>query len=133
MEAFKIVPLKSVGTITFGMGRKEIRDLLGEWKEFKKNRFSKATTDSFGFCHVYYDTNECCEAVEFFSEAELLLNEKNIMTMTFQDFCGYVEKLDSDLQIATDGCTSKKIGLSAYAPYGEIESIFISRQDYWDN
>jgi hypothetical protein len=133
MESFKIVPLKGVGAITFGMKRKEVRKILGDWQEFRKNRFSKATADSFGFCHVYYDTNECCEAVEFFSEAELLLNEKNILTMAFKDFCGYVKKLDSDLQIAADGCTSKKIGLSAYAPYGEIESILVSRQGYWDN
>ena len=56
MKKWIIVPNKKVGDIEFGMKRKTVREVIGEeYKEFKKNIFSKNTTDDYGEFHVYYN------------------------------------------------------------------------------
>ena len=55
-----VVPLQEVNGVKFGMHRNEVRAILGEAREFKKSKFSKNTTDDFGYCHVFYDTDNQC-------------------------------------------------------------------------
>ena len=66
MIKMDIVPLISVGKVEFGMPRTEVRQIFGEFSEFRKSELSKNTADAFSFCHVYYDNNNCCEAIEIF-------------------------------------------------------------------
>ena len=54
MSKFVINSLKSVGNIKFGESREEVRKEYGDFKEFKKSKYSKNTTDDFKSFHVYY-------------------------------------------------------------------------------
>ena len=38
------------------------------------NEFDINTADNFGFCHVFYDENDKCEAIEIFDEVEVYVN-----------------------------------------------------------
>ena len=79
MSTFHIKPLKSVGEIEFGMDRELVRKTINrQYDEFRKNKFSINTTDDFGEFHVYYDKTNCCEAVEFFEESILIVNDKQL-------------------------------------------------------
>ena len=51
-------PLESVGDVKFGMTREEVRSILGDAEEFKKDPDDDITTDDFGFCHVFYDEDD---------------------------------------------------------------------------
>ncbi len=61
MERINVFPLKGFeglefGDVEFGMDRETVRSRLGKYTEFKKSEDSENTTDDFGFCHVYYDS-----------------------------------------------------------------------------
>lgn len=129
MDKIQVIPLKSVGEIHFGMKREEVRDILGvEAKEFRKTKFSANTTDDYGFCHVYYNSNDECEAVEIFDEIQVsvggniifpggLENAKNLIS-DFEEECGtYISK-------------SNSIGI--YAPTGKLESILFGVRGYYE-
>lgn len=132
MNEFIIVPLKKVGDVEFGMERSKVREIFGEYKEFKKNKFSKNTTDSFKFFHVYYDENDKCEAIEFFEKVTLKINDITIFPATYKEACDNLKKIDEYIKIEEDCCTSCNESISIYAPAGEIESILFAVKGYFD-
>ena len=128
MKILKVIPLSEVNGVKFGMKRDEVRNILGNATEFKKSKFSKTTTDDFGFCHVFYNQNDECEAIEIFDESEVQIenvtvfpaeiNKLKEMLMDFEDDnCGFI-------------CKSKSIGV--YAPEGRMESILFGCAGYYD-
>lgn len=128
MNKWRVEPLKSVNGITFGMSRKEVRNIFPvAANEFKKSKFSKNTADDFGMCHVYYNINDECEAVEIFDEITVLIDEKIIFPTTLvlaeeiigafeEDFGSYVNKQNS-------------VGI--YAPKDKMESILFGNKGYY--
>ena len=83
MDNWIVIPMKKVNDIEFGMERSEVRKKFTiPAKEFKKSKFSKRTTDDFGSCHVYYDKNDKCEAVEIFDDVMVYINDKKIFPTT---------------------------------------------------
>jgi hypothetical protein len=131
MSEFVIVPLKKVGDIEFGMDRSKVREILGEYKEFRKNKFSRNTTDDFKICHVYYDINNKCEAVEIFEKVTLKINNTIIYPAAYKEVCNFLKELDEDAELEEDSCTSFKKAISIYAPGGEVESILIEAEGYF--
>lgn len=128
MVKYNVTPLKGFNDVQFGMSRTEIHRILGEpIRAFKKSQFSKVTTDDYSNYHIFYDKNDCFEAVEFFEATEVadLKNStifdvfetlKNPAYNFFQDGDGY---LDIDLSIGV------------YAPDNSIESILFAVKDYY--
>lgn len=128
MVRINVVPLKEVNGIKFGMKRAEVRKIWGEAREFKKSKFSKITTDDFGFCHVFYNTNDECEAVEIFEDVEVVIDGRII-------FPGEIdtEKAAIDGFIEEDGSwinAQKSIGI--YAPDKNMESILFGIKGYYE-
>ena len=129
MPKFVINSLVSVGNIRFGENREEVRKKLGDFKEFKKSKFSKNTTDDFKNFHVYYTSDNKVEAVEFFPGSELEFEGKNLFEMKYSDF----EFTDTDTQQDSSGITYKNLGFSVYSPSNEeIESIVVFAKGYYD-
>ena len=98
--------LVEVGGVKFGMKRSEVRKIFGEATEFKKSKFSKNTTDDFGFCHVYYNQYNECEAIEIFYNIEVevdnkiifptsLDNAKKVLVNLIKDEECYIDKKNS--------------------------------------
>ena len=128
MVRINVVPLKEVNGIKFGMKRAEVRKILGEAREFKKSKFSKITTDDFGFCHVFYNTNDECEAVEIFEDIEVVIDGRIV-------FPGEIdtEKVAIDGFVEEDGSwinAQKSIGI--YAPDKNMESILFGIKGYYE-
>lgn len=103
MKKLKINPAVSVNNIPFGANREDVRKAFGEYKEFKKNKFSKNTSDDFGEFHVFYTNDNKFDAVEIFdiiNETEVYIHDeklnedinriKEIFPDTIKDESGYV-------------------------------------------
>ncbi len=129
MNSFDVIPLVEVGGVKFGMKREEVRKIFGNAREFKKTRFSRNTTDDFGFCHVFYNGNDECEAIEFFNGSELTMHGFVIMPSSI----GELQKIITDLH-EEDGCLiSSSLSIGITISSNEIESILFGCSDYYVN
>ena len=128
MDRINVIPLKSVGEVKFGMKRTDVRSFWGEANEFKKSKFSKTTTDDFGFCHVYYNSSDECEAVEFFEGIEIYISGKKIFPGEIVEVMSVLPGLVKD----EDDYTDTKSSVGIYAPSGRLESILFGETGYYE-
>ena len=128
MERWDLKPLESVGVLSFGMDREEARKLLGDkFTVFRKNKFSKNTTDDYGKFHVYYTPDDKVEAVEFFEGVEIDLDGKTIFpiqTKEIEKALPGIEKDNSDYTSA-----EKSIGYATNTVMAE--SILVAGAGYF--
>lgn len=122
-----VVPTRKVGEVEFGMSREEVRALLGDATEFYKFEDDSNTTDDFGFCHVFYDQDNTCEAIEIFSEAEVFCNDALIFPT---DFIA-AKKAIPDFEEDDEGLISYSQSMGIYAPDGDMESILFGKTGYY--
>lgn len=122
------IPLVQVGGIRFGESRATVRKQFGEYREYRKSRFSKNTTDDFGFCHVYYDVNDHVEAFEIFRGTEVVVNGK----VVFPGSISAIEKETGEFQKDDGGWINKRMSIGIYAPENEMEGILFGRKGYYD-
>lgn len=128
MDNWIAIPMKKVNDIEFGMERSEVRKKFAvPVREFKKSKYSKRTTDDFGSCHVYYDGNDKCEAVEIFDEVAVYVDDKKIFPVTVEE----VKKIIPDLVEEEDSYISEKLSIGIYAPDDKMESILIGCEGYY--
>lgn len=123
-----IIPNVGFNNILFGMSRDEVREKLGEPEEFYKADDDVNTTDDFGFCHVFFDENNKCEAVEIFDEAEVYMDNMLI----FPTDLASAEKIIEDSEQDDDGLISYSGSIGIYAPDGAMESILCGKKGYYD-
>ncbi len=127
MKQIQVKPLVSVGDIRFGMERAKVRSILGTAEEFKKTSSSKNTTDDFGFCHVYYDENDKCIAVELFNDVEVFIGSVSLFSSTFNE----LKTVLPDLQETKSQYKSKEFSCGFYVPNGEVETILFGIKNYY--
>ena len=128
MDKWTVIPTKKVNDIEFGMERSEVRKKFPvPAREFKKSKFSKRTTDDFGSCHVYYDENDRCEAVEIFDDAEVYMDGKKVFPITVQE----IMEIIPDLVKEDDSFIGDKTSIGIYAPGDKMESILIGCEGYY--
>ncbi len=128
MDNWIAIPLKKVNDIEFGMSREEVRKKFAvPVREFKKSRFSKRTTDDFGCCHVYYDENDQCEAIEIFDDIAIYMDHKKIFPATIKEACEII----TDLKKEDDSYISEKMSVGIYAPGDKMESILFGCEGYY--
>ncbi|MEH7009219.1 hypothetical protein V7087_00110 [Neobacillus niacini] len=131
MKEWIVEPLNKVGEIHFKMTREEVRKILGDFKEFKKTKYSKNTTDDFNFCHVFYDINNICEAIEIFDSITIKIGNSKIFPGDFSNAINILSQIDENLEIEKDSCISinKSIGVSA--SNNKVESILFGKKGYY--
>ena len=93
------------------------------------NEFDINTADNFGFCHVFYDENYECEAIEIFYESEVYVNGSLIFPTDFETAKKVIEDLEED----DDGLISISKSIGIYAPCGDMESILFGKEGYYDD
>lgn len=120
------VPLESVNDVNFGMMRDEVRRYFGTAKEFKKSRFSKNTSDDFGWCHVYYDEQNKCQAIEIF-EGEVFIKD----TLVFPADINNIKSLCADMTADSDGYISVINSIGIYLADEKAESIVFAKPGYY--
>lgn len=128
MKILKVIPLAEVNGVKFGMKRCDVRKIFGNATEFKKSKFSKTTTDDFGFCHVFYNKNDECEAIEIFDENEVQIDDITV----FPDNADKLKSMFSDIEDDDCGFISKSKSIGVYAPDGKMESILFGCTGYYD-
>lgn len=122
-------PLKCVGGIELGVSRSAVREASGiPRKEFKKTPLSTNTTDDFGAFHVYYDDDDCCEAVEFFDDVEVEVAGNVVFPVTPEEAQRVIPSLVPD----GDGLISIEESIGIYAPDGTMESILFGVKGYYE-
>ena len=125
---FKIIPNKAVGKITFGLSREEVKNLLSGFRgAFKKGKFSKNTTDDFGYCHVYYDESDRCVAIEFFEKCDLIYNDINLYDLN----ASTLQNLFSDIKEEYGSFISEKYSIGIVMDNNTVESILIGKENYY--
>ena len=123
---FNVTPNIGVNGVLFGAERSKVRSALGAYSEFKKSPFSKNTADDFGQCHVFYDSENRFQAIEFFS-GEVYIDDKKIFPATINQ----VKKIIPDLINDDNGLLSFSQSVGIYAPAEEIESILFGQAGYY--
>ena len=129
MKKIIIIPLIGFSEIKFGMFRKNVRLLLGNYREFFKNEYSVNSADDFGYCHIFYDKDNKFEAVEFFQDVELFIDDKCIFPGTITE----IQKIIKDLK-EEYGCfisKSKSIGIVVNDTI--IESVLVGNSGYYND
>lgn len=128
MAIFFIEPFKRVGHISFGSDRESVRKEMGEYKEFRKSRFSRNSTDAFGGCHVYYGQDNHVEAVELFRGETPIYKHKNLFMFTPDQI---VMLFADEKVIRSDSTVSfPSYGVDLSIADGQIDSVFIHVKDY---
>jgi len=126
-----IEPYKGFNGIYFGDHRDDVRKKVGAYKEFRKGKFSKNTTDDFGNFHAFYDEENKLEAVEFFqgdvffNGERLFPNTKQQLVLTLKHFCE--DTFSSDSSVG-----SKSLGVESYTVAEDAEALLIGRCGYFD-
>ena len=128
MDKIIVKPLIEVGGVKFGMKRADVRKIFGEATEFKKSKFSKNTTDDFGFCHVFYNVNDECEAVEIFDNTEVAIDGQVVFPTSIDNAKKVLKNLVKD----EDGYTDKEKSVGIYVLSGKMESILFGEMGYYD-
>ena len=126
---FDAVPTVSVNGVKFGMSREKVRSLLGTAAEFYKGKDAVNTTDNFKFCHVAYDENNKCEAIEIVDESEVYVKGSLIFPTDFETAKNVIEDLEED----DDGLISISKSIGIYAPCGDMESIVFGKEGYYSD
>lgn len=122
-------PLKRVGAIELGASRSAVRETANlPYKEFKKTPLSTNTTDDFGAFHVYYDDDDCCEAVEFFDDVEVEVDGRLVFPTSPEEARCAIPSLVSD----GGGLISVEESVGIYAPGGTMESILFGVKGYYE-
>ena len=133
MDKIEIEPYERVGNIKFGSERETVRKDNGNFKEFRKSRFSKNSTDDFSSFHVFYSEDDRVEAVEFFRESNLYFHDIQLFSQSYSDLKARFNALDSSIREDESGIIYKTLGFSVYSPDGEqVESILVFEKGYYD-
>ena len=131
-SAIVAIPTESVGSIRFGMTREMVRAAAGSiFTEFRKTRFSKNTSDDFGFMHVFYDEKDMCEAVELFSDSVVIVDGVCLMPSEKSDIDVWLKARDGSSEIHPDDSVSKLLAIGIAASSGKVESILFGRVGYY--
>lgn len=128
MFKWEVKPLEEINGIKFGMNREIVRNIIKtEFKEFKKSKFSKNTSDDFGFCHVFYNSSNEFIAIEFFKDIGLTINGKTI----FPIFVSEIKSIFPDLEKDNNQYISKINSIGISTENEKVESILFGIEGYY--
>ena len=131
MKCWTLNPTKSIGDIIFGMSRDEVRKVLfNDFIEFQKTDSCENTADDFGYCHVFYDKDNRCGAVEIFDSESINVTFNDVII--FPGTCDNLKAVFKDITEKEAGyLISVNSSIGAYAPNNEIESILFGKSEYY--
>ena len=133
MKEIKVVPGISVNGVAFGCDRAEIRKKLGnDFKEVKKNIFSRNTMDVYKDYHVFYSKDNTFEAIEVFGEVIVKMNKKVVFPGQLKGLMRELPELEKD---GADSYVDKTCSIALTVLPEEqdrIESILFGSKDYYN-
>lgn len=135
MDTEMIILYQGTDSLTIiGLDRTIIRGTINRpYTEFTKSAFSINSTDDYKLFHVFYDENNICEAIEFFNDCPLILENTQIIGITSDEIKNIVLKKDANLIEDEYGLVSKKLSLGISCPNGAVETVVIGKKGYYDD
>ena len=131
-QKITVIPLVQVGKIRFGMKRDEVRQVMGAgFTEFRKTKFSKNTSDDYGYIHVFYNSENECIAVEVFNDCEITI-DNTVLPAEPVAFNNWLRQHDKDAEISGDYATSLKLSIGMSALDGIVESVLFGNAGYYN-
>lgn len=128
MKKWELKPLESIGEIKFGMDRDDVHKLFEDkCTEFKKTKFSQNTSDDYKKFHIFYNSDNKVDAVEFFEDVEIILEGQVIFPIPI----GKIETAISGISREGESYThiEKSIGIETNS--GKVESILVGLKGYF--
>lgn len=133
-------PYGSIGKLKLGMTSEEIELIMGITPtKFKRVPTQKYDADKYPEFFVYYKKGGGCQAIEFFSPAEIIFQNKNLFQLSFKENKDFFQEIDKNIIVDNEGLTSLKYGIGLYAPFAEEtpeeipEGIIIFEKGYYDS
>jgi hypothetical protein len=136
-----IVPYQSVGPLSFGMAREEVRSIINSaYKVVKKTEQAEAPYDYFyelGI-HVHYSKEGQCEFIELGAPSRPLFLEHELLGQPFHLVYAWLKTISQAMRLSMAGVTSLDLGISLYVPglkdnpRAPVESISAFARGYWD-
>lgn len=130
MKQMTFIPYKSIGSVRFGSKREIVRKDNPKYFEFRKNKFSRNTTDNYGLYHVFYTKENCVEAVEVFKGIDIVLDGVTISSLSPDELVRHLS--DPKMVKESDSINFPSNGLSLSINDGTIESYLFYARGYWD-
>ena len=128
MYKWELKPCESIGPIKFGMDRSAVRKIIQiKCVEFQKSKYSKNTTDDFGWFHVFYTTDNKVDAVEIFEGIEIIMDGIVIFPIKTSDILNLIPDIEEDNGSYTH--VEKSIGIEADSE--NAESILVGSEGYY--
>lgn len=149
MKTFEIILGKSVGDINLGMPRDNVRQLLGEYREFNNNLIKMNSYDQFAFCNIGYDQNNNVDFISIFifKNIELTLENKSISNMSSLELFSFIYNMDKSVDLENGGVSfeNNKLGFAAFFEkepaltlstneeifYEKLKAITVTVPEYW--
>ncbi|MCM1506686.1 MAG: hypothetical protein NC177_06080 [Ruminococcus flavefaciens] len=126
-------------SFTFGMSKQEVHDLMGKEPEYIMN-----TLEYYDDFRVDYDTDDKVSAFEFFSWADVVLENDdfpdlkgiNLFSISNSKLDRTIKKHDSSAEVDGVGIVSLKYGIGTYCENSDSEpsdTVIIFRKGYYDS
>jgi hypothetical protein len=138
-----IQPHLGVGPVRFGMSPDDVHRMYGEpnWKR-APNDYSDSTREQFELRRLFVDFRSdtgCC-AVEMYPDARVMLEEVDLMAMSYRQLVGLLRGKGLSVVELGDGFRCDDLGLACYAskladsgvPEAPIESLMVYPRGYYD-
>lgn len=106
---YSLVPGQGVNNVCFNEPRETVRQKLGGYKEFKKSRFSKNTSDMFSSLCVFYTDDNKAREIEFYHGTQLMFRGKDLFQLSAEELMALFEK-DGAIRDHAD-ITVEKLGI----------------------
>jgi hypothetical protein len=130
----EIVPFERVGSLTFGLKREKVRELLGSnFKTFQKSPWSNQTTDDYSVfgLHLYYTDGDELEFVEIFPPARPIFAGMNLLQKNVQNTLEMLKRFDPDPEVDEAGYTFHQIGIGLYIEGDKLEAVSVFSKGYY--
>ena len=148
INQYIITPLISVGRIKFGMERNKVREILGEYSEYRNRQEDNNTADCFDTCQVFYNENNGVEFIMFHAldKIELQCRNEILSKMSKDELISFLKGLDENIRFDDDmeRFESNSFGIACYVTqdiqfdengneieFDKVETISFAIKNYW--
>lgn len=125
----------SIGPLSGGMARAEVRSCLGEeFRAFKKTFLSSNTLDAFDHhaVHIYYDDADLVKGVELFSPVNFFWRGKRLLGESYAESKKYLAHQGVVFSSDDFGVEVDALGMGFYIPdisddgdFAAVKSVYI--------
>ncbi len=151
MKKYEVKIGEALGDIKLRMDRQEVRNILGEYKEYRGKAFGTDKLyeqDIFNNFVIGYDNDNRVNFICFtnFKENTVIFDEIDVRELGSYELFYTIYKMDQNLDMELCGYTSNKLGigityekeiildnLETEKVHESLESFVIASKNYWSN